>query len=111
MALHGPPNQPVEIDAVARIDSVDGGIRSTFEMVPDLPITQVVFSMAGGKKGLLQNSTNTCRGKHRATAEFDGQNGKVADFKPLLKNGKCGPQKKRKGKKSSKGRAAKRAGR
>ncbi|HXR29757.1 MAG TPA: hypothetical protein VN752_01280 [Solirubrobacterales bacterium] len=99
MALRGPAHQPVEVDAVARIDSVKGGIRSTFEGVPDLPVSTVVLSMAGGRKGLLQNSTNICKGKHRATAEFDAQNGKVADLRPLLRNGKCGPQKKRGAKK------------
>ncbi|HXR31168.1 MAG TPA: hypothetical protein VN752_08515, partial [Solirubrobacterales bacterium] len=101
MALKGPPSQPVEVDAVARIDSVKGGIRSTFEGVPDLPVSQVVLSMAGGKKGLLQNSTNICRGIHKATAEFDAQNGKTADFRPPLRNSKCkgkraGKQKKQK---------------
>ncbi len=85
MALKGPPSQPVQVDAVARTDSVNGGIRSTFEAVPDLPLTQVVLEMAGGRKGLLQNSTNICKGKHVVTAEFEAQNGKAADLKPALK--------------------------
>jgi uncharacterized repeat protein (TIGR01451 family) len=84
MALHGPPSQPVEVDAVARIDSIKGGIRSTFEGVPDLPLSRVVLEMEGGKKGLLQNSTNICKGTHKTTAELDGQNGKAADLHPAL---------------------------
>jgi len=95
MALHGPPSQPVEVDAVARIDSIKGGIRSTFEGVPDLPLSKVVLSMEGGKKGLLQNSTNICKGIHKATAEFDAQNGKAADLAPALVNSKCGKARKR----------------
>jgi hypothetical protein len=95
MALHGPPSQPVEVDAVARIDSIKGGIRSTFEGVPDLPLSTVVLEMEGGKKGLLQNSTNICKGIHKATAELDAQNGKTADLAPALKNGKCGKAKPR----------------
>ena len=34
VALHGPPSQPIAVDAVGRIDSVKGGIRTTFEGVP-----------------------------------------------------------------------------
>ena len=98
MALHGPPSVPIEIEAVARIDSIKGGIRSTFEGVPDLPLSTVVLEMEGGKKGLLQNSTNICRGTHKATAEFDAQNGKTADLSPALLNSKCG-----KGRKGHKG--------
>jgi hypothetical protein len=89
IALHGPPSQPIEVDAVARIDSVKGGIRSTFEGVPDLPVSSFTLEMEGGRKGLLQNSTNICRGIHKATAEFDGHNGKAADLRPALKNSKC----------------------
>jgi uncharacterized repeat protein (TIGR01451 family) len=78
-----------EIDLVGRIDSVHGGIRATFESVPDAPVSRFTLSMNGGKKGLLQNSTNICRGKHRATVLFDGQNGSTADQSPML-SAKCG---------------------
>jgi len=97
IALHGPPSQPIEVDAAARIDSIKGGIRSTFEGVPDLPVSSFVLEMEGGHKGLLQNSTNICRGAHKATAEFDGQNGKAADLAPALKDSKCGKRRKGKG--------------
>ncbi len=96
MALHGPPHQPVKVDVVGRVDSVRGGIRTSFEGVPDLPVSRFVLNMKGGKKGLLQNSTNICRRKYRATAEFDGHNGKIRDLAPLLRNGKCGKAKRRK---------------
>jgi hypothetical protein len=96
LALHGPPSQPVAFSAAARVDSVHGGIRSTFEATPDLPLSRVVLSMAGGRKGLLQNSTNICLGKHRASATLMGQNGKSAELKPALRNGKCAKQGNRK---------------
>jgi hypothetical protein len=85
MALHGPATQPLEIDAVGRIDSVGGGIRATFASVPDAPLSKVVLRMQGGKKGLLENSRNICRAANRATVLMDGQNGKVADSRPLLR--------------------------
>jgi hypothetical protein len=88
-ALHGPPSQPIAVDAVGRIDSIKGGIRTTFEGVPDLPVSSFVLSMQGGAKGLLQNSTNVCKKTNRATALFAGQNGIGAELEPALKNSKC----------------------
>ena len=54
--------------------------------------------MAGGKKGLLVNSEDVCKKQQRALVHFVGQNGVVADSKPLIKNG-CKAKKGRKGKK------------
>jgi hypothetical protein len=95
VALHGPPSQPIAVDAVARIDSINGGIRSTFEGVPDLPVSSFVLSMQGGKKGLLQNSTNICKATNKATALIAAQNGKGVELRPELKNSKCGKAKKK----------------
>jgi hypothetical protein len=81
-ALHG----QIEVELIGRIDSAKGGIRTTFEGVPDAPVTKFVLEMQGGKKGLLENSLNLCKSTNRATALFDGQNGKVFDFKPVVKN-------------------------
>jgi hypothetical protein len=101
VALHGPPSQPIAVDAVARIDSINGGIRSTFEGVPDLPVSSFVLNMQGGKKGLLQNSTNICKATNKATALIAAQNGKGVELRPELKNSKCAKAKKKsKGKKS-----------
>lgn len=87
-ALRGPPSQPIEIDAAARIDSVNGGLRSRVEIVPDAPISKVIVSLQGGKKGLFQNSTNICKGTHRMAVSFTGQNGKTHDIAPKL-GAKC----------------------
>jgi hypothetical protein len=75
----------IHIDLVGRIDSVNGGIRNTFDLVPDAPVSKFVLTMQGGKKSLLENSTDLCRRAHRATALFDGQNGKVHDLRPVVK--------------------------
>jgi uncharacterized repeat protein (TIGR01451 family) len=106
VALHGPPSQPIAVDAVGRIDSVKGGIRTTFEGVPDLPVSSFVLSMQGGKKGLLQNSTNICKQTNRATALFAAQNGKGVELTPALQNGKCGKAKKKKSSHHRRSRAA-----
>jgi hypothetical protein len=96
VALHGPPSQPIAVDVAGRIDSVNGGIRTTFEGVPDLPVSSFVLSMQGGKKGLLQNSTNICKATNKATALFAAQNGKGVELRPELKNSKCAKAKKSK---------------
>jgi uncharacterized repeat protein (TIGR01451 family) len=87
--LRGPDAQPVEVELSSRIDSVNGGIRNSFELVPDAPVTKFQLTMKGGKKGLLVNSTNICLGRHRATAAFDAQNGDSKTLRPVLK-ASCG---------------------
>jgi hypothetical protein len=86
--LKGPPSLPVEVNAVGRIDSVNGGIRATFESVPDAPVARIVASFPGGKKGLMVNSTDLCEGTHRVTATFAAQNGKQKTLRPVLQ-AKC----------------------
>ncbi len=102
VALHGPPSQPIAVDVAGRIDSVKGGIRTTFEGVPDLPVSSFVLSMQGGKKGLLQNSTNICKATNKATALIAAQNGKGVELRPELKNSKCAKAKKSKKRKAKK---------
>ena len=58
----------IEIEAVGRIDSVNGGIRATFDSIPDAPITKVVLRMQGARKGLIVNSTEICARTQRAEA-------------------------------------------
>jgi hypothetical protein len=87
---------PIVLDG--RVDSVHGGIRTTFETVPDAPVSKFVLEMQGGKKGLLVNSRDICAGTNRATAKFTAQNGKLEDSRPVLRNGRCGKAKHRKGK-------------
>ncbi len=83
--LHG----IVDVEAVARIDSKAGGIRATFTDVPDAPLSKVVVQMQGAKKGLIVNSTDLCKGKHRANAAFSAHNGKRLNAKPLVQ-ASCG---------------------
>ncbi len=87
----------IEIAAVGRIDSHKGGIRASFEAIPDAPLTKVIVEMQGGKKGLLVNSRNICNHTNRASARFTAHNGKGYDFRPVLKDD-C-----KKGKKAGKG--------
>jgi hypothetical protein len=86
-SLRGPDSQPIEVQVAARIDSVNGGIRSTFETVPDQPVSTFTLTMQGGKKGLLVNSRNLCKGKaQRVNGVFTAHNGRTATLRPVLQN-------------------------
>jgi hypothetical protein len=75
----------VDVEASARIDSIRGGIRATFEDIPDAPISKVVLKMQGGKKGLIVNSRNLCRATSKATIRLSAHNGKQATLRPALR--------------------------
>ena len=96
--LTGPPSAQIKVELVGRIDSVRGGIRSTFSGVPDAPVSKFILRMQGGKKGLIVNSRNLCRSTNRARVTMKGQNGKIHSFRPKVR-AKC--KRKRKAKRSS----------
>jgi hypothetical protein len=81
-ALH---HAEINIALVGRIDSVKGQIRNTFEFVPDAPVTSADFVFGAGKKSLLVNSTNICKGKHLVKVELKGHNGKQSNYRTALK--------------------------
>lgn len=68
-----------------RIDSANGGIRTTFGAVPDAPIREFVLDMKGGSKGLLVNSQNVCGSTQRADARLRAHNGRTVALMPVLK--------------------------
>jgi len=76
----------IDANLVGRVDSVNGGIRNTFDFVPDVPVTEATFNFFGGKKGLLVNSRNICKGTPKATAIFSAQNGDALTLHPALKS-------------------------
>jgi hypothetical protein len=76
----------VHVDLVGRIDSIDGGIRTTFAHVPDAPVSTFILKMKGGKQGLLVNSRNLCGEPSRAKVKFVGHNGRVSRSVPKLSN-------------------------
>ena len=73
-ALHG---EEISVIAVGHTDSAPGGgLRNTFEVVPDAPITSVDIDLFGANKGLIESSRNLCSYKPRAKVVFRGQNGR-----------------------------------
>lgn len=95
----------VDIEAAGRIDSVGGGIRATFDAIPDAPLTKVVVAMKGGNRGLFVNSRNLCASRNRANVRLIAHNGKRRNLRPVVR-AKCAKKKKRGAKRSSHGRLA-----
>jgi hypothetical protein len=85
LALHG----LVNVNLVGRIDSHKGGIRASFEGVPDQPFTQATLRMQGGKKGLIVNSRGLCARRSRTDARLTGQNGRRHNASPVVKPSGC----------------------
>ncbi len=81
-ALHG----QVDFNLVGRIDvSRKAQLRSTFDAVPDVPVSKFVLLMQGGKRGLLVPSRNLCAKRYKVVAKISGQNGKTANQRPKLR--------------------------
>jgi hypothetical protein len=60
----------IAIDLVGRIDSRRGGLRATFDVVPDAPVTRFALTMKGGKRGILVNAEDVCAHPQQALARF-----------------------------------------
>jgi hypothetical protein len=95
-ALHG----QVDVELAGRTDTVNGRLRNTFDVVPDVPVSRFVLTIRGGKKkGLLVNSQNLCARKQFAKLNLTAQNGKKLKKKKLKLRTPC--KKKRGGVKGS----------
>jgi hypothetical protein len=76
----------IDIELVGKVDTVHGGsLRTTFEGVPDAPVTSFHLDLEGGARGLLQNSKSLCGKPKRAEVKMSGHNGAVVKSKPKLK--------------------------
>jgi hypothetical protein len=83
----------IQLDGV--ISSNHGGLKTVFNNTPDVPLKTFVLNMRRGKKSLLQNSTNLCKGRQLAILNMKGQNGKTMKTNKLRLNiASCGGKKK-----------------
>jgi hypothetical protein len=93
--LHG----QLHIELDGRIDSVHQRLRTSFESVPDVPVSRFVLSLAGGKRGLLENSENLCTHARKASVAMTGQNGeemgRAVKLKAPCGSGQNGKQRQR----------------
>jgi hypothetical protein len=87
-ALVAELNGQIRVLLVGKVDTgKSGGIRNTFEAVPDAPVSKFVLSMKGGPKyGLLENSEDLCKKKQVAGVSFEAQNGKELTLPTRIAN-------------------------
>jgi hypothetical protein len=69
----------INVEAVGRVDDVHQRYRVSFPAIPDIPVSQISLSLAGGHKGLLQNGEPLCGTKKAATVRMTGQNGATSN--------------------------------
>ena len=68
----------IHLVLVGRIDTVNGGaLRTTFQALPDAPVSSFSLDLAGGSKGLLVNSESLCGKAKKAAIEMVGYNDEV----------------------------------
>jgi hypothetical protein len=79
----------VTIDLDGRIDSYKGGIRTSFESVPDLPVSKFELNLPGGKGGLLVASQNLCAAPVKAEVKAVAHNSRVANLNQVVKPAGC----------------------
>jgi hypothetical protein len=79
----------IDIVLVGHIDAVHARVRTTFDAVPDAPVSRFTLNLFGGKKGLLINNRDICARPYRAQVKMTGQNGKRHDFQPIVR-ASCG---------------------
>lgn len=80
--LHG----QFRIILVGFVDSKNARLRTTFADVPDAPVSKFTLNLFGGKRGLLVNSRNLCKGKLHTKLALSAQNGRSYTTSPLLKS-------------------------
>lgn len=73
-----------------RTGSAPGGrLRIRLDRLPDIPLSQASIVLAGGRRGIVVNSTGLCRRKPRARAALSAHNGRRATLRPAAKLAGC----------------------
>lgn len=62
------------IDSVRKKGTETSRVRTRFVNIPDAPVTKFTMSLFGGKRGLIENSTNLCKDRHYAAVKLTAQN-------------------------------------
>jgi hypothetical protein len=69
---------------------VDDQLVTTFDNIPDAPVSSFKLDIIGGKGGILTVSgTDICKATQVADQQVDGQNGKTADASVYLQTPAC----------------------
>jgi len=85
----------IRIDIVGRIDSKNGGMRASFDVLPDAPVSKFVMNLEGGRQSLLVNADDVCQTRLPAVVRMLGQNNTGQVLRPRLINKRCAKAAKR----------------
>ncbi len=67
-----------------------GRLRFRFQGLPDVPLSRAVFTLAGGRRGIVVNSRALCAGTRRARVAVRAHNGKRRRLRPRVRlRGRC----------------------
>jgi hypothetical protein len=81
----------VRLNVTGTSSVVGGRLVTTFDNLPDAPVSSFTLNIAGGKHGILVVSgTDICKATQVADQQIDGQNGKTADAAITLATPACG---------------------
>jgi uncharacterized repeat protein (TIGR01451 family) len=80
----------LRLNLVGTSNVVDNRLVTTFDNIPDAPVSDFTLDIDGGKSGILVVSgTDICKATQVAEQQVDGQNGKTADGDVYLKTTAC----------------------
>jgi hypothetical protein len=80
----------VKLTLTGTSDVVDDQLVTTFDNIPDAPVSSFKLNIIGGKGGILTVSgTDICRSTQIADQQIDGQNNKQADSDVFIQTPSC----------------------
>ena len=80
----------LRLNLVGTSNVVDNHLVTTFDNIPDAPVSNFTLDIDGGKSGILVVSgTDICKASQVAEQQIDGQNGKNADTDIYLQTPAC----------------------
>jgi hypothetical protein len=79
----------IDLNLPARLTFANGRVRLVFDSLPDVPMSKLVLTVKGGKRGILINSRDLCRAPASALVGLGAQNGRFAHFTAPLETS-CG---------------------
>ncbi len=86
--LTGPNGLRLNLTGTSNV--VDDHLVTTFDQIPDAPVSSFKLNIVGGKHGILVVSgTDICKATQVAAQQIDGQNGKTADADIYLQTPAC----------------------
>jgi hypothetical protein len=82
---------PLGISVTGVSDLPGGQIVTTFDNLPDTPLSSFALTFAGGPESVFYNGDDMCRNRETATGSLLGQNGKTVSVSTMLEVAGCRP--------------------